>query len=441
MSCKSTLALLGGQPVRSEPFLPYNTISEEEKHAVMEVLDSGELSGFVAGSTEHFWGGAQVRALENEFCKYFEVKHAIAVNSATSGLHCAVSAMNVGPGDEIITTPYTMSASATSILMTGAVPVFADIDPDIFCLDPTSVEANITEHTKGILAVNLFGHPADLDALRAIADQHGIFLIEDNAQAPDAIYKDRKTGTIGDAGIFSFNRHKTMQSGEGGVVITNSDDIALKAALMRNHGEVAVAGLGVDDIVNTMGVNYRMTELEAAIARCQFRKLPQLNAARIHLAGHLTKLLSDIPGLVAPAVKSGCSHVYYFYVMKYIEEEAGIPRELFAKAIQAEGFSLRTGYVKPLYLEPLFQQKICFGAHGYPFTANPRNASLSYAPGICPVTECLQDKEILLTHIIYPPLTTRDMDDFATACHKVFANKDDLLGMAHNMGAPHLLRR
>ncbi len=421
------LALLGGKPVRKEPLPSYNTIGDVEKKAVMEVLDSGELSSFVAGPIDAFWGAGRVKEFENTFKNYFGMKHAVAVNSATSGLHCAVSAFGVAPGDEVITSPYTMSASATCILMCGGVPIFADIDPDTFCITPKSVEANITENTKGIVAVNIFGIPADLEGLKKVADKHGLFLIEDNAQAPDANYKGQKTGTIGDAAVFSFNRHKTMQCGEGGIIICNSDKIALKCAMMRNHGEVAVAGMGIDDIVNTVGVNYRMGEIEAAIAKVQFEKLQELNTPRIEMANYLTEQLKNIDGITPPHVPKDRSHVYYFYVMKYNEKVVGIPRELFAQAVQAEGFTMRAGYVKLVYNEPLYQKKICFGDKGFPFTANSRNDKIIYHKGLCPVAERLQEKEILVTNIIYPPLGISDMADFITAIKKVITNKDTLL--------------
>ncbi len=436
-----TLALLGGAPVRSAPLPPYNTIGEDEKKAVMEVLDSGELSGFVAGPIDQFYGGKTVKGLEQDFKDYFGVKHALGFNSATSGLHAAVYALDIGPGDEVITSPYTMSASATCILMCGAVPIFADIDPDTFTITPESVEANITENTKAIVAVNIFGLPADLDALRAIADKHGIYLIEDNAQAPDADYHGRKTSTVGHAGVYSFNRHKTMQCGEGGVLVTNDDKLALKAAMLRNHGEVVVKGMGVTDIVNTMGVNYRMTEMEAAVARVQFAKMKELNAIRVKLADRLTERLNKIDGITPPHIPEGLSHVYYFYVMKYDEDVVGIPRDLFAEAVQAEGFTMRGGYVRLVYNEPLFQQKICLGKDGFPsskvepaalspFTANSRNDEIVYHEGLCPVAEKLQSSGILLTNIIYPPLTLEDMDAFCDAIEKVIANKDALLAGA-----------
>lgn len=426
----SSLALLGGKPLRSTPLPPYNTIGDAEKKAVMEVLEAGELSGFIAGAIDQFWGGRKVRELENAFREYFGVKHAIAVNSATSGLHAALSATGIGPGDEVITSPYTMSASATCALMCGAVPIFADIEPDTFCIDPASVEANITPQTKAIVAVNIFGQPANLAALRDIAKQHGLYLIEDNAQAPAARYGNRFASTIGDAGVFSFNRHKTMQCGEGGVIVTDNDTIALKAAMMRNHGEVAVGGMGIEDIVNTVGVNYRMTEMEAAVALEQFRKLDDLNEVRIRLADRITKGLQGLSGITAPKIRDGSTHVYYFYVMLYDEAVTGIPRELFARAVQAEGFVLRAGYVKPIYLEPLYLRKICFGSDGFPFTANPRNDSIVYGEGLCPVAERLHERNLMLTNIIYPPLTEDDMDMFVEACRKVLAGRKELLAHA-----------
>ena len=421
------LALLGGIPANPDPLPPYNTIGDAEKAAVAEVLANGELSGFVAWSGEEFWGGRQVRALEREICDYFGVKRAVAVNSATSALHCAVAATGTGPGDEVIVPPYTMSASATAILMSGAVPVFADIDADTFCLDPVSAEAAITPQTRGIMAVNLFGHPAPLLRLREIADRHGLFLIEDNAQAPGARCHGRFTGTIGDMGVLSFNRHKTMQCGEGGILITNDETLALKAALVRNHGEVVAEGLGITDFVNAVGLNYRMTEMEAAVARVQFGRIEELTEPRVALAKRLDAGLKSLSGITPPAIAPGCTHVYYFYAMKYDAAETGIPRELFAEAVRAEGFPLRAGYVRPIYLEPLYQRKICFGRNGFPFTANPRNAELSYAKGLCPVTERLQEREILITNIIYPPLTGSHMDLFVSTCAKVLGNRDALL--------------
>lgn len=420
-------ALIGGAPVNPTPLTPYNTIGEAEKAAVMEVLDSGVLSGFAAQPNADHLGGDVVTGLEAAFCDQFGSKYAIALNSATSCLHAAVAAMGVGPGDEIIVPPYTMAASATTVLFTGALPVFADIDDEIFCLDPASVEDRLTPRTKGIMAVNLYGHPAPLKELRAIADRHGLFLIEDNAQSPLATLDGRYAGTIGDCGIFSLNRHKTLQCGEGGVVITDDKTIAERIRLVRNHGEVLVKDLGVENIVNMVGLNYRMTNMEAAVARVQLSRIEELTEPRVRLAGDLREALSAIDGITTPVVRDGCTHVYYFFTMKYDAEVTGLPRDLFAEAVRAEGYHMAAGYVKPIYLEPLYQKQICFGAEGFPFSAQPDNARVSYERGICPVVERLQDRELIWTNITYPPLTGDDMRGFAEACDKVIRNRDALL--------------
>ena len=429
---KSTLAYLGGDPVNTQPLPLYNTIGDEEKRAVAEVLDSGVLSGFAAQPNEDHLGGPVIRALEDLYCEMFGVRYAIAVNSATSGLHAMVAATRVGPGDEVIVPPYTMSASATAVLFTGAVPIFADIDDEIFCLDPAAVERTITPRTRGIMAVNLYGHPARLRELKALADRHGLFLLEDNAQSPLASIDGQYAGTFGVASVFSLNRHKVMQCGEGGVVITNDDDVAARCRLTRNHGEVLVADLGIDDIVNAVGLNYRMTNMEAAVAKEQLKKLPRLTEQRIALADHLTSRLVDFPAITPPKVLPGYRHVYYFYTMKYDAGATGIPRDLFVEAVGAEGFQLAAGYVKPLYLEPLYQKRICFGAGGAPFSFNSSINDDTYRAGICPVVERLQNEDLMWTSMIYPPLTPDFLDSFVLAIQKVFDNRDALLAAAQN---------
>lgn len=427
------LALLGGDSVNPSPLPKYNTINQEEKKAVMKVLDSGELSGFIASNGKEFYGGNEVQSFEKDFSKYFGIKYSVSANSATSALHCAIAALGVSPGDEVIVPPYTMSASATCVLFAGGTPIFCDIDEDIFCIKPDLVESLISKNTKGIVAVNLFGHPAKLFELRKIADKHGIFLVEDNAQAPGAKINGTFTGTIGDIGVFSFNRHKTIQSGEGGVAICNNEKLALRMQLVRNHGEVIVSGLDLtepEEIYNTVGLNYRMTEMEAAVAKCQLRKLDILNQQRINLANYLTKSLNNIEGFTPPTVLKNNKHVYYFYPIKYCESTVGIPRDLFSKAVQAEGFNLRAGYLKPIYMEPLYQKKICFGLNGFPFSANKDPSKLKYSKGLCPTVEKLQESDLFITNIIYPPLNNSHMQLFIDAIIKVIHNRDELLSHA-----------
>jgi perosamine synthetase len=423
------LAILGGKPVFNNKLPITNNIGDEEKKAVMRVMDRGILSGFVARWDERFYGSIEVKNFEKNFGDKFGVKHAVSFNSATTALHGAIAAAGIGPGDEVITSPYTMSATPSSVLMNQAVPIFADIDEKTFCLDPDDVEKKITSRTKAILTVNLFGHPSDFDKLLSIAEKHNLILIEDNAQSPGAIYNNKITGSIGHMGVFSYNFHKTMQCGEGGVLITNNDNYAFRAQLLRNHGEVVVDEMDDNDARKQstilLGNNYRLSELHAAISNEQLKKLEFLTEERIKLANYLTEKLKKIPGLIPAYVQDGCKHVYYVYPIKFDSKVWGVPRSVFAKALKAEGAPITEGYVKPLYLIPMYQRLNVYNKTSYPFNLCNRDAS-SYSKGICPVVERMYEKELLLTNICRYPLTKEHIDLFISAIEKIYANKSQL---------------
>lgn len=415
------LALHGGPPVRTRPFARPRTIGNEEKRAVLEVLESGALSQFVATWGPEFNGGPRVRELERAWAERFGVKHVTAVNSATSGLYAAVGALDVGPGDEVIVTPFTMSASATGIIVYGGVPVFADILSDTFCLDPESVRQAITARTKAIIVVDLFGHPAEMDEINAIAREHGLAVIEDAAQAPDARYRDRSCGTLGDIGVFSLNQHKTIQCGEGGLVVTNDDDLAERVRLIRNHAEVIVKDKGDHHLAHLVGFNYRMTEIEAAIAVEQLRKLSRLTEGRIAAAALLTRRLSGIPSMHPPVVRPYARHVYYMYAIRYDAEISGVPRDVFVKALKAEGIPVTSGYVEPIYLQPLYH------AGRSRWQTAPRSDGWPpYGRGTCPVAERMHFAELINTDLCFAGLTEDDADDIGTAVEKVLRHADEL---------------
>ncbi len=305
------LAINGGIKVRDKPFPDYKTIGKEEQKVVQKVLESGILSKFLGCWHENFYGGPQVRELEKEWSEYYDVKHSIAVNSATSGLYCAVGASGAGPGDEIIVSPYTMTASATAALIYNAIPVFADIEEEYFCLDPKSIEERITERTKAIIVVDLFGQPYDADSINNIAKKNNLLVIEDAAQAPGVKYKGKFAGTLGDIGIYSLNYHKHIHTGEGCLIVTDDDELAERMRLIRNHAEVVVDPKGYTNLTNMVGYNYRMTEIEAAIAREQLKKVNGLlNEIQKNVA-YLTNKLSQIPCLSVPTTREGCVHAYY----------------------------------------------------------------------------------------------------------------------------------
>jgi dTDP-4-amino-4,6-dideoxygalactose transaminase len=423
----ATLAINGGKPVRKHPFPPsYQNIGEEEKQAVLEVLDRKVLSQFLGEWTPDFYGGPNVRQLEKDWARYFRIKHAVSVNSATSGLYAAAGAAGVVPGDEVIVSPYTMTASATAALVYGGIPVFADIDPRIFCIAPESIRKCITPHTKAIIVVDIFGHPADMDEIMEIASDHDLVVIEDAAQAPGATYKGRFAGTLGDIGVYSLNVHKTIQCGEGGVIVTNNDEYAERVQLIRNHAEVVVKEKGVKNLVNMIGYNYRMTEIEAAIAREQLKKLEKLHKPRVEAANYLTKQLTGLKGIATPVVKSHVIHGYYVYAIRYDETAYGVPRDRIVAALTAEGIPLEQGYVEPIYLEPLYQNRIAFGKDGYPFTYPGYKGTVCYDRGICPVCERMHFKELMHTNVCNAVVSKQDLDDVVTAMHKVFDNVREL---------------
>ena len=421
----SELAILGGTPVLSEAPPPFNTIGAEEVEAVSKVVATGMMSGYIATSGDGFDGGPEVQALERAWAETFAIEHAVVVNSATSGLVAAMGAIGVGPGDEVIVPPYTMSATVMAPLAYGGIPVFVDIDSDTYCLTARDVAAAITPRTRAIVAVNLFGLPAELIELRALADRHGIYLIEDNAQAPLAHQDGRLAGTIGHIGIFSLNRHKHIQTGEGGVCVTSDPDLALRLRMIRNHGEVAVEDFGIDDITNLVGFNFRITEMAAAVGTVQLKKMPVIIDEIVGYAERLSAGLAGLEGFAPPFVPDGRSHVYYSWAGRYDETQIGVPRKVFVKALQAEGFAAYQAYTEPLYMLPAFQRRRAIGRDGFPFTLTNR----TYEAGLCPNCEALYKRHLLGYPICAYALSDEIVDRLIKAFRKVHAGRDALAAL------------
>lgn len=417
---QSRLALFGGSRTRDLPFPPYPIIGPEERRAVMEVLDEGRLSTFIASPGEHFLGGRRIRELEHAFAEYHGTRFAVAFNSATAALHAAVVGVGVQPGEEVIVPPYTFTSTATCALMAGAVPVFGDVEGETFCLAPKALEAMVSPLSRAVIPVHLFGHPAPMDEILEVARRHSLKVIEDCAQAPGAVYRGKTVGTLGDCGVFSFQESKNMMTGEGGMLITDDPAIADIAQLVRNHGEEVVAGGTARSYRSEiLGYNYRMTEFEAALGLVQLRHLAGHNAERRRLAGRLTVALEGIPGLQPPVVQSGCEHVFYVYPLLYDEGTWGIPREAFARALQAEGIPLGAGYVRPLYLSPLYQERRAWAFRQY-------RGGARYDRGICPVTEELHFNKMLVIPVVRPPAQDQDMQQIAAAVTKVWEHRGEI---------------
>lgn len=421
----STLALNGGAKTIPRPFSRYNSIGAEEAEAAAAVLRTGVLSRFLGSWDQDFYGGDKVREFERAWCEFFGCPHAVSVNSNTSGLIAALGAIGLEPGDEVIVSPWTMSASATAILVWNAIPVFADIEEQTFNLDPMAVERAISPRTRAIVAVDIFGHAADLEALMPLARRHGLKVIEDCAQAPGALCRGRYAGTIADIGVFSLNYHKHIHTGEGGVCVTADDRLAERMRLIRNHAEAVVGDKGETDLVNMLGFNFRLSEVSAAIGLEQLRKLPALVADRQRLAARLSGRLRDLTGLRPPVVRENCTHVYYVYPLLYDPAATGVPRSRIIAALRAEGVPVSGGY-QNIHLLPMYQKRTVYGRHGFPWSAFDPAGAISYDKGICPVAESLHDSRYIGLGMCLYAYTDGDIDLIGDAFAKVWAHLPDL---------------
>lgn len=423
---REQLAIHGGRPEISKIFAPFRSMSEDEVSAASEVIRDGVLSAYIGAAGPGFMGGPKVRALEQYAAKYFGVKHAIAVNSWTSGLVAAIGAIGLEPGDEVITTPWTMAATATAILHWNGIPVFADIDRETFNICPDSVARLITARTKAIMAVDIFGQSADMPRLRALANQHDLKLLCDTAQAPGARVGTDFAGTFADIGGFSLNYHKHIHCGEGGILVTNDDRLSHRLCLIRNHAEAVIDTDDPDELSNMLGHNFRMGEIEGAIAAVQLTKLADRVASRQRIAAALDEGLSSLRGLKTPGVVQGATHAYYVYGMTVDVDRLGVSRDRIIEALRAEGVpGLMAGY-QNLHLLPLFRNRIAYGTSGFPWTSSDIRSDRHYGAGLCPIAEELHAKTFLGFNICLYELPPEDVQSIIRAFQKIWSMLDQL---------------
>jgi perosamine synthetase len=345
-------------------------LGKEELEAVREVFESGQLVQ-----------GQKVRLFEEEIAKYVGVKHAVAVSNGTAALDLALKALNVAPKDEVVTSAFSFVASANCVLYQGAKPVFADIDPKTFNIDPSDVAKKITARTKAIIPVHLFGQPAEMKELEEVAEEHKIALIEDAAQAHGAEYRGRKVGSIGIIGCFSFYPTKNMTTGEGGIITTNNKEVAEKVRLLRDHGQADKYHHVV------LGYNYRMTEVSAAVGLIQLKKLDVFNERRRENAKALTEGIRRIKGLTPPYVAEGVKHVFNQFVVR-VEEDYPLKRDKLAEQLKSMGVGVAVHYPLPIYKQPVYVE-------------------LGYGKTDCPIAEDACKR--VLSIPVHPAVTKKDI--------------------------------
>lgn len=394
--------IAGGAPAKTTPFPRETRYGAEELKQLAEALDQ---------QTLFYAQGKKVYELEAAFAKHCGAKHGVSCTSGTAAIHIALIAAGISPGDEVITSPITDMGTIVPILFQGAVPIFADLDPRHYTLDPKSVEARITPKTKAIIAVHLTGFACDMVALRKLCDGRDIALIEDCAQAFDCRLNGKIVGTDGDYGCFSFNEFKHIACGDGGIVIANDDARArrLRLATDKCYDRTPEAAARNPTF---LGANYRMTELQGAVALAQLGKLDSIIARRRDWCGKLNDALASIPGIHRPEVPKGCDPSWWFYMMRVEPEILGTDADGFAKALNADGIPVGAHYIKQcVYEYPIFANHSAFarGPHAY--------KGYAYAKGLCPVAEEILDTAVILS--INQAYTDTDL---AEAIHAIRRN-------------------
>ncbi len=346
------LAIDGGTPVRGAPWPAWPVWDEREEQSLLEVLRSGR------------WGmtnGSHVQRFEELWARFQHAQYCVCVVNGTSALEIALRALALEPGDEVITPPYTFVATPSAALLVGAIPIFADIDPETYELDPAAVEAAITPRTRAIIPVHIAGCPPDMDGILTLARQHNLAVIEDAAQAHGAAWRGRRVGALGDLGTFSFQASKNLNAGEGGAIVTNDEALYGRLWSLHNVGrlptpEWRTRGWYQHEI---LGFNYRLTEFQAALLLAQFTRLEEQMARREAGARYLDRALAAIPGIHPQRSDPGVTaHAHHLYIFRYDATcFGGHPREAFLEALRAEGIPCSPGYV-PLHHAPAIRTAV-----------------------------------------------------------------------------------
>jgi len=367
------LAINGGPKVTERVWPRWPIWGREEREALLGVLESGE-----------WWYGEKVRRFEEAFSRFQDAKYGVTCSSGTAALEAALLALGVGAGDEVIVPPYTFVATASAVLRVNAIPVFADIEPDTLCIDPDDVERKISDKTRAIVPVHLAGHVADMDRLNEIARKHGLFVVEDACHSWGSRWRGKGTGALGDCGVFSFQASKNISSAEGGIVLTDNEDLAETCRSYTNCGR------GKDRPWYqhfVLGGNLRMTEFQAALLLAQLGRLEDQTLRRERNARILDEGLAGIAGIrTLRRDRRITRRAYHMYCFRLDLEYLGVTRERFLEALVAEGVPAVEGYPHPLYKNPLFERR-GEGPRFCPLSCPYYGKEMDYTKVVCPVCE------------------------------------------------------
>ena len=402
------LALFGGAPVRSRPFTGWPVFGKPEEERLLATLRSGN------------WGrldGPEVAEFEHRFAAMHGCRHGIAVANGTVSLRIALLAAGIGAEDEVIVPPYTFVSTASAVIEANAIPVFADVDLNTFNMDPAAVEAVVTPRTRAIIPVHFAGHPADMDAMMAIAREHELIVVEDAAHAHGASYQDRPAGSLGHVASFSFQSSKNLTSGEGGIITTNDDALAESCRSMQNCGRVP-DGMWYEHHV--ISGNYRLGEFQGAVLNCQLDRLEEQTRTRDSNGRYLASRLSGLPGLHPQTRLAVCTRHSYHLFMLRMDAAFGAPRTAVLTALEAEGVPCSAGYGYSLPDQPLFRNK-AFGP--YLPDASP---SLDYSHAHCPNSDLLSREQSIWLEQNLLLGSQEDMDDIARAFEKIYEHRQAL---------------
>ncbi|MBI3947446.1 MAG: DegT/DnrJ/EryC1/StrS family aminotransferase [Armatimonadetes bacterium] len=411
------LALDGGDRAVPQGMVQaWPPLTQQDRDAVMAVFDSGHLHGPSA---------PRASALQEKWAEYCGAKHCLVTNSGTSACHMAIATAGVGPGDEVIVPAFTFWSTAAAVLHHNAIPIFVDIDPKTYTIDPKLIEAKITPHTKAIFPVDVHGMPCDMDAIADVARKHGLKVISDCCQSHGARYKGKVVGAIAEATAFSCNRSKNLSGGEGGLYTTDNEEWAHHASRMREFGEVITPGQQREYNAFGLGWMYRPHEFVNAFILSQLARLDQYNAQRKEFAGYLTERLAQIPGLKGPHTPDYADPVYFSYVVEFQPEEVGmdVPAKAFKAAVlsalRAEGLPLGQWQSLPVPAQSVFQKKEGYGK-GCPWTCR-FGRDVEYRAEDYPETVRFIESHSYLGGV-YPPNDLRLMERYVKGFRKVMEN-------------------